>query len=134
MSKSHLQRVREICFALPETTERLSHGEPTFFVRKKVFVMYADNHHQDDRVAVWLPGPPGKQEMLIQAWPDTYFRPPYVGARGWFGIVLDRISDEELASHIQEGWQLVAPKKLRALASNASSKAQNQDEERDSPG
>ncbi|MCB0236796.1 MAG: MmcQ/YjbR family DNA-binding protein, partial [Anaerolineae bacterium] len=61
MSNDQLERVRPLCLALPETSERLSHGEPTFFVHKKVFVMFADNHHDDGRVAVWLPVPAGLQ-------------------------------------------------------------------------
>ena len=46
-----LERVRALCLALPEVSEKLSHGEPTWFVRK-VFVSFADRHH-DDRVAFW---------------------------------------------------------------------------------
>jgi hypothetical protein len=116
MNDKHLERVRRICMALPDTTERLSHGEPTFFVRKRVFAMFADNHHNDGRIAVWLPAPPGLQETLIDTAPETYFRPPYVGVRGWIGIELVNISDEDLAFHIRDGWQLVAPKKLQAIA------------------
>src|SRR5882724_9790449 len=109
----HLERVRRICTAMPETTEKLSHGEPTFFVRKKVFAMFSNNHHHDGHVAVWLPATPGIQEALIEMSPKTYFRPPYVGVRGWVGIELDCISDEDLAGHITDAWQLIAPKKLR---------------------
>lgn len=122
-SDEHLQRVRRICFALPETTEKPSHGEPTFFVRKKVFTMFANNHHNDGHIAVWLPAPPGVQARLIEAWPKTFFHPPYVGVRGWVGVELDAISDEDLASHILEAWRLVAPKRLAGspgvLASNS---------------
>ena len=98
---------------MPETTEKLSHGEPTFFVRKKVFTMFANNHHHDEHVAVWIPAPPGLQAMLIHQSPETYFNPPYVGVRGWVGIELGSIGDEELAAHIREAWRLVAPKKLK---------------------
>jgi hypothetical protein len=119
MSVHQLERVRQICAALPETTERLSHGEPTFFVRGKVYVMFADNHHGDGRVAVWLPAPPGAQEALVEATPATFFRPPYVGGRGWVGICLDAIDDEELRLYIETAWELVAPKRLRASRSSA---------------
>jgi hypothetical protein len=112
-SEEHLQRVRRVCFALPETTEKLSHGEPTFFVRKRVFAMFANNHHNDGHIAVWLPAPPGVQARLIEAWPKTFFHPPYVGVRGWIGVELGLISDEDLASHILEGWRMVAPKTLQ---------------------
>ena len=112
-SEEHLRRVRRICSAMPGASEKLSHGEPTFFVAKKVFAMFDNNHHNDGHIAVWIPAPPGLQAMLINSSPDTYFRPPYVGIRGWVGIELDRIGDEDLASHIREAWGLVAPKKLQ---------------------
>lgn len=114
MSDRQLERVRRICLALPETSERLSHGEPTFFVHKKVFVMFADNHHGDDHIAVWLPVPPGVQATLIESSPRIYFKPPYVGVRGWVGIELDRISDDDLDYHIHTAWELIAPKRLLA--------------------
>ena len=109
----HLRRVRRICAAMPEAMEKRSHGEPTFFVRKKVFAMFANNHHNDGHIAVWMPAPPGLQTMLIHESPETYFKPPYVGVRGWVGIQLDGIGDEELASHIREAWRLIAPKTVK---------------------
>ena len=112
--EEHLKRVRRICAAMPESTEKLSHGEPTFFVRKKVFAMFANNHHNDGHIAVWIPVPPGLQPLLIKNSPETFFKPPYVGVRGWVGIELEQISDEELAAHIREAWQMVAPKRLKA--------------------
>jgi hypothetical protein len=112
MSSEQLERVRRLCLALPETSERLSHGEPTFFVHKKVFVMFADNHHDDGRVAVWLPVPPGTQAGLIENSPQIFFRPPYVGVRGWVGIELDHIGEEDLRFHINTAWELIAPKRL----------------------
>jgi hypothetical protein len=112
MSEKQLQRVRHICLSLPETSEKLSHSEPTFFVHKKVFTMFANNHHNDGHLAVWLPVPVGEQELLIEGSPETFFKPPYVGVRGWVGIELSTINDTELASFIQEAWTLVAPKRL----------------------
>lgn len=112
-----IQRLRKICMALPETTEKLSHGEPTFFAGgKRVFAMFSNNHHDDGHVAVWIPAPPGLQEALIQEAPRVYYRPPYVGVKGWVGIELECIGDEELAAHIQQAWRMVAPKKLIASA------------------
>ncbi|HQY90028.1 MAG: MmcQ/YjbR family DNA-binding protein [Caldilinea sp.] len=113
ISGAHLARVRRLCLALPGTSERLSHGEPTFFVHKKVFVMFANNHHNDGRVAVWLPAPPGAQAELLAAAPDRFFKPPYVGVRGWIGIELDPIDDAALAAHIDMAWTLIAPPRLR---------------------
>lgn len=114
-AEDHLRRVRRLCAALPGTTEKLSHGEPTFFVAKKVYAMFVNNHHDDGRVAVWIPTPPGLQATLIKTGPKKFFRPPYVGVRGWVGIELEQISEEELAFHICEAWRLIAPKKLQTF-------------------
>src|SRR5262245_27992343 len=111
-SERHLQRIRRICAALPETTEKLSHGEPTFFVHKKVFVMFANNHHNDGHIAVWLPVPDGMQSGLISSAPEIFFKPPYVGSRGWIGIDLAVIVAVDLSFHIQVAWELMAPKRL----------------------
>ena len=84
---SPLERVRRICLGLPEADERLSHGAPTFFVRsKKAFVVYADNHHGDGRVALWCNAPPGLQESLVNEDPGRFFVPPYVGAAAGSGF------------------------------------------------
>ena len=113
--EQQIERVRQICLTFPETVERPSHGEPTFFVRgKKVLVMFANNHHGDGRIAVWLPASPGLQEVLVETQPETFFKPPYVGVRGWIGIELNQISDEDLQFYIRSGWFLIAPKKLQA--------------------
>jgi hypothetical protein len=112
----HLARVRRICLALPGASEKLSHGEPTFFANKKVFAMFSDNHHNDGHLALWLPAPPGMQPALIKQNPKTYYKPPYVGVRGWIGIELANIDDEELAIHIHQAWKMIAPKRLQAKA------------------
>jgi len=68
-----LARVRRICLARPGTTERASHGAPTFFVRhKKSFVTYVDDHHGDGRLALWCACPPGMREGLVKANPEAY--------------------------------------------------------------
>ena len=110
----HLSRVRRICATLPPTSEKLSHGEPTFFVNNKVFTMFDNNHHHDGHIAVWIPAVPGAQQALVRSSPARFFKPAYVGVRGWVGIDLDQVSDDELARHILEAWRLVAPKKLQA--------------------
>jgi hypothetical protein len=109
-----LERVREICLGLPEVSERLSHGSPTFFVGgKKTFVMYLDNHHDDGRLALWCAAPPGIQEALVHAEPEHYFRPPYVGHRGWIGVHLNKGLDwNEIAGAIEDAYLTVAPKRL----------------------
>ncbi len=110
--EKQIERVRRVCMALPETVEKLSHGEPTFFVRKKVFAMFSNNHHSDGHVAVMIPTAIGIQAMLIESSPQKFYRPAYVGVRGWVGIELDRVTDEELKLHLHEAWRLIAPQKL----------------------
>ena len=111
--EKQIERVRRICLSLPETWEKISHGEPTWFVGKKVFAMFSNNHHKDGHVAVTLPAAIGIQEMLIKKSPKKFYRPPYVGVRGWVGVEVDRVSDKELAFHIKEAWKLIAPQKLQ---------------------
>jgi hypothetical protein len=108
-----LERLRALCLALPEVTERLSHGEPTWFVRdKKVFVTFADQHH-DDRLAFWCAAPAGVQEALVAAAPERYFRPPYVGGRGWMGVYLDvEVDWTEVEELVRDAFRHVAPRHL----------------------
>jgi hypothetical protein len=117
------QRVSELCLSLPEVNERLSHGSPTFFVRdKRTFVMYLDNHHDDGRLALWCAAPEGMQETLVRAEPEHYFRPPYVGHRGWIGVRLDRgLHWNEIAGAIEDAYACIAPKALVEAAKAARS-------------
>jgi hypothetical protein len=123
--EKHVERVRKICLALPETWEKISHGEPTFFVRKRVFAMCSTNHHNDGHYAVVMPAAIGVQAALIEANPKKFYRPPYVGGAGWIGVELPHVKDKELAMHLQEAWRLIAPEKLHAeldATSNTKSK------------
>ncbi len=108
--------IRRICLALPEATERLSHGSPTFFVRgKKTFVMFLDDHHGDGRLAIWCAAPPGVQAQLVEQEPERFFRPPYVGGRGWLGVRLDVDPDwDEMTEICADAYRQVAPKTLIA--------------------
>jgi len=113
-AKDPLARLRRLCLALPETSERLSHGEPTWFAGKKTFVMFA-NHHHDDRLAFWCAAPEGAQEVLVASAPERFFRPPYVGHRGWLGVWLDVPVDwDEIGGLVVEAYKTVAPKRLAA--------------------
>ena len=117
MVKRHdpLEKLRELVFVLPETSERISHGSPTFWGGKKTFASFHLDHHGDGRVALWCKVPPGAQEALVDADPETFFVPPYVGPSGWVGIQLDRGVDwGVVAGLLEEGYRMVAPK--RALA------------------
>ena len=105
-----LDRIRRVCGSIPGTLEKISHGEPTFFTPKRVFTMFANNHHGDGHVAVWIPAAPGVQAALIEEAPDTYYRPPYVGVSGWVGVELSRVDDDQLGALIREAFRLVTAK------------------------
>ena len=117
MSDEALGRIRQLCLALPETTERLSHGAPTWFVRdKKTFVTYMDDHHGDGRLAIWCAAPSGVQSLLVEENPVRFFVPPYVGSKGWVAAWLDHPVDwDQLAGLLLHSYRLIAPKKLLAL-------------------
>ena len=104
---TQLERVRRICSAIPGTTEKLSHGAPTFFTPRRVFAMFVDNHHGDGHVAVWAAAAPGTQAALIRESPDTYFRPPYVGVSGWVGVEVARVADDQLGAILREAFRLM---------------------------
>jgi hypothetical protein len=118
MAEDLAGRLREICLALPEVTERASHGAPTWFVRdKKSFVtLWASGHHEDDFPHLWCAGLPGAQVSLVAAASDRFFRPPYVGGRGWIGVRLDGEVDwAEIAELCEDAYRTVAPAKLVAV-------------------
>jgi hypothetical protein len=109
------ERLRAICAGFPEVEERPSHGAPTWFVRgQKSFVTFWENGHHDlDFPHLWCAAPPGAQRELISADPDRYFRPAYVGHRGWVGVRMDRDPDWiEVAELCEDAYRTVAPKTL----------------------
>lgn len=120
---TQLDRVRLICSSIPGTLEKISHGEPTFFTPKRVFAMFANNHHGDGHVAVWVPAAPGVQAALIEEAPATYFRPPYVGVAGWVGVELSRVNDEQLEVVIREAFRLMTAKTIASHRSGPSQPA-----------
>jgi hypothetical protein len=112
-----LDRVRAICLAYPEVTERPSHGAPTWFVRDRTtFVMLmVDGHHSNTFPHLWCAAPPGVQEELVAAEPHKFFRPPYVGGRGWLGVRLDgQVDWDEIAELCEDAYRVIAPKRLVA--------------------
>ena len=108
-------RVRSICLALPGVTERPSHGSPAFFAGKQFLMLWPDGHHDHDFPHLWCAAPPGVQDELITTEPERFFRPPYVGGRGWVGFRLDRDIDwHEMTALCEEAFRTVAPKRLIA--------------------
>ena len=115
MPRSPIERLRKMCLSFPETFEKTSHGEPTFWVGKKMFATFADarNHHGGGRHAVWCKATPMTQDLLVSRAPDCYFVPPYVGPSGWVGIYLDRTPDwAAVAERLGDAYRLAAPKRL----------------------
>ena len=126
-----LARVRDACLELPETTERLSHGGPAFFIRTSLagvqgarppsarntvcFVMFLDDHHDDGRLAIWCAAPEGVQAQMTESEPGRFFRPSYVGHRGWLGVELAEVSSAELIAICREAFCSVAPPAVRRL-------------------
>ncbi len=110
-----LERLRAICLALPQVSERISHGSPSFFIREKKVLcsFHPDGHHGEHGTSIWAPAPPGVQEQLVEDEPDRFYRPPYVGVRGWIGVRLDRDVDwGEIDGIVRDAYRLVAPKLL----------------------
>ena len=107
-----LKKVRQICLSLPDATEKLAWGTPTFRVSgKKMFAMFANDHHGDGRVALWLNAPEGVQEMLVSADPVRFFVPPYQGPFGWIGVRVDLDPDwDEVRELVEEAYRMAAPK------------------------
>jgi hypothetical protein len=118
-----VERLREICLALPEATEKIAWGEPTWRVRGKLFAQLDDHHHGAKHLAVWLPAPLGEQEAMIFTDPERFFRPPYVGPRGWVGVRIDRQPNwDQVASLVEQAYRQVAPPRLLAsLAQHSAS-------------
>lgn len=113
MTAAIANRLRKICLAFPEAEEKEAWGDPTFRVRDKIFAM---EKRGDGRVSVWFKAPPGSQQVLIGADSDTFFRPPYVGHKGWVGMRLDAKPDwHEVAALLRRSYKMTAPKRLAAM-------------------
>jgi hypothetical protein len=104
------QRLQRMCLALPDVSERPSHGAPTFFRKSKQFAQVWTDHHGDGRFALWCAAPTGAQPALVTSDPERFFVPPYVGHRGWLGVRLDRPIDQgELQAILEDAYSAVRP-------------------------
>lgn len=116
MATDPVERLRALCLALPEATERVSHGEPSWFAGKRQFVTLSDHHHGDEHLSFWCAAAPGVQDALVREAPERFSVPPYVGQRGWLGVHLDVPQDwDALDELVTEAYRLVATKRLLAL-------------------
>ena len=108
-----IDQLRSLCLALPETAEKEAWGDATFRVRDKIFAMVKQG---DGQLSIWCKAPDGFQQILIDSDPDFYFRPPYVGHKGWVGLRLDANPDWiAVENAVRRSFRLIAPKKLAAL-------------------
>ena len=112
-----IKRLREICLGLPEATEKEAWGECTFRVGGKMFAMTDNHHHGSEHCSVWVKATPMVQEILVNADAKRFFKPPYVGHKGWLGVRLDvkKIDWVELADLLKDGYLMTAPKRLAKL-------------------
>jgi hypothetical protein len=110
-----LERVRKLALALPETLEKEAWGRPTFRVKGKMFLMFVDDHHGDGRLALWLQCTHDEQQAAVEADPERFFVPPYVGPSGWLGVRLDRgLGWPAVAGLVREAWLRAAPARVGA--------------------
>jgi hypothetical protein len=111
-----VERIRSICLALPQVTERESHGSPAFFLRKQFVALWPNGHHGNHFPQLWCAAAPGAQSDLMETSPDRIFKPPYVGARGWIGVRLDGDVDyDEIEMFCEDAYRCVATKRQIAL-------------------
>ena len=101
--------VRRMALALPEAVEQETWGTPTFRVRKRIFVMFAEGERE-----AWLKSTHDEQRALTQMNPDTFFVPPYVGPSGWVGVRFRTVDRNEMRELLVEAWRMTAPKRLVA--------------------
>ena len=123
-SERLLDRARAVIAAWPETDERLSHGSPTWWGGRKTFATWAEDHHGDGRIALWIKSDFDTQEALVEANPDVFFVPPYVGPSGWIGVEVDGEVDWGVVEGLlEDGYRAVAPKRaIKQLDEDGSTK------------
>jgi hypothetical protein len=114
---AEIDLARRVCLTFPEAVEQEAWGEPTFRVRKRMFAMFASagNHHGAGGWSLWVNAPLGVQELLVRESPDRFFVPPYVGVKGWVGVRLEGLDDDQLRPHVLGSYCMVAPDKLVKL-------------------
>lgn len=116
ISAEQLARLRALCLALPEATEKEAWGDPTWRVRDRIFAMQKGNF-AGGRPSLWFKGADGAQRVLVDGAPERFFVPPYVGSKGWIGAYLDvkRVDWALLRDLVTESYRAIAPKRLAAL-------------------
>lgn len=104
------EQVREVALALPETTEKMAWGQPTFRVRNKIFVSLSD-----DDTAIGVKVPREERADLIAAEPEKFFmKAGHDDNYDWMRVRLAAIDRDELRTILVDSWRQVAPKRLAA--------------------
>jgi hypothetical protein len=105
-----------MCLALPGVVEKRSHGAPAFFAGKQFLHLWPQGHHDHEFPHLWCAAGPGVQESLVEADPKRFFRPPYVGGRGWVRVRLDgRVDWGAVEMLCEDAYRAVAPARLARL-------------------
>ncbi len=116
-----VERLRRICLGLPGVIEKIAWGELTWRVGR-IFAQMDTHHHGADHIAVWLALPPGLQEALVAENPVCFFRPPYVGNKGWVGVRIDGGPDWKMvASVVRDAHRFITSSQARPRSSPYSS-------------
>ena len=112
-----LERITALCATLPEVTRALRGDHADFRVRGKVFAYFLNDHHGDGIVSVCCRSELGENVDRASSEPERFYLPAYIGARGWFGLRLDRgrIDWREVENILQLSYCLAAPRRLAAL-------------------
>jgi hypothetical protein len=108
-----LTKIRDAALELPCTEERVSHGQPTFFVAGKQFAQFRNNHHGDGRTVVCVRvSSLDEQAMLLEADPQTYSKPAYLPSWVSINIAGDGVDWDHVGDGIAASWELAAPRRL----------------------
>jgi hypothetical protein len=108
-----LIKIREAALELPETEERLSHGQPTFFVAGKQFAQFRANHHGDGKTVVCVRvSSLDEQAMLLEMDPAIYSKPAYLPTWVSIDVAGDSVDWDHVGNRIAASWELAAPRRL----------------------
>lgn len=110
---SALTQIRALALALPDASERASHGQPTFFAGGKMFAQFRHDHHGDGNTVIAVKTGEEEDSMLIESDPDLYTRVAYFG-RGWVGLAVGQPDTdwEHVGERIARSWELAVPRRL----------------------
>src|SRR5262249_46863941 len=114
VSDDVLARLSAVALELPEAKREQSGRHAAFRVRGRTFAYFLDDHHGDGIVGLTAKAAPGVAERLVADDPGRFYRPAYLGHRGWVGLRLDTpdVDWEEVTGLVVESYRLCAPKTL----------------------